>query len=799
MNIRIRGWVQVLSVSIAVCTGGATWAVEASAAPASSTSPFPVAEAGASALEATASANRDDPSAISFDEFSLGTTITDQYSGNGVIFTSDVFLTTDTANPTSPVLSGTPRFFGDISGYFTVPGTATPATVDGFSLDVGYINDRNSVEITYYDAFGNQVGATRAQSYGINEISITYRGVASFKISAIEYEAAGFAIDNLVVQSGARGIHPTRMAELGDSYSSGEGLLPGRGLEYDCGTDLQEGRYVEGTNVPAGFPIWTRGSCRTPGGSRKQPKDFWRRDDRKYKNLCHRHARAYPNRIREKLGIRSKQAILVACSGAKTKHVLAEGQYPDSPYGVHGGEPQLTSVRNFAERRGEPDFITVGIGGNDAGFSGIIIHCIFLDCANTGYGSGVISRVNGSMYDEVKSTFVALAIAFPNATIAAFGYPSVIDDPDRTCAAGIKANEMAWLKYGLLPAVNEAVKDAARAAGIAYVDISSATAGHGICSEHPWINGFRGGDDRLIWNVPKGVANESFHPNQRAHVEIAKFFLDHYTDGNGSLLFTNPPREEPIRVLSGPEVRVGELEAGALQGCGKGCRQPVPCLQGCPIHIQGSNFEPGATLNVTLRSDPVALGQIVADANGEVTARFKAPRGLKPGLHSVSLEGVGPSGAVQDGVAAFQVFGRARPRLRTWLQRRRGRAVVRALTVKRAAPGTRVDIVCVRTARRSADRGLVGARVARGRGCPFVHRRFRLGKRKRGKAGKHGSSRRNFARLFKTPLAPRTTLRVVVSSSSRPGRSLEARIRRKGKVKLVRRCTRPGQRAPVRC
>lgn len=749
-------------------------------------------------------ANQDDPTAITFDDYGVGTTITDQYSSRGVAFTSPVFLTTDGSNPTEPVLSGSPKFFGDIVGHFTLPGTTIPTTVNGFSFDVGFIDDRNSVEIDYYDASGAQVGSTRAQSFGINEIDVSYRGVASFKVSAVEYEAAGFAIDNLVIHTGVKGIRPLRMAEFGDSYSSGEGLVPEKGLSYDCGTDLQEGRYREGTTVPALISVWGGSACITSTGSTKDPgfKDLLKRKSVVYENLCHRHGRAYPNQIREKLGISSANAIFVACSGATTAHVLSQGQYPNSPPGVHGGEPQLKTVQNFAAA-GAPQLITIGIGGNDAGFGGIIKHCALAltSCADPGWAGGVISRVNRTMYDNVKSTFTALTIAFPEATIVAFGYPSVIDDPNQACVFGIDATEMAWLKYALLPAVNEAIKDATTDTGITYVDTTAATLGHGICSPEPWINGVRAGDDRVkigFLSPPKVVANESFHPNQRAHDAIAQLFIDHYTDGGGNLLFVNPPREKPIRVFAAPELQVGNLEVGSVQPCGAGCRQPVPCLQGCAINVQGSNFDPGSVLSATLHSDPVPLGQVVADGFGRIDATFKAPPGTPPGLHLLTLEGLAPNGTREDAIEEFRIYGRTRAKLRAKLGRVEGGSVVRVLKVLKATPGSRVDVVCAKPARRTLVKALLGRSVSRGGGCPFAHRHFEL-TAKGGKRAKQSTVKRDFAGLFKRPLAPHTVLRIVVSNPYEAGRSLDVVIHRRGAPKLLRKCTEPGRVLPVRC
>lgn len=806
MKAGIRGlvWLAVPLLLVAALSGSASASTgSSSSAQPPATGLLPSAPGGAGTA-----ANADDPAAIAFDEVSLGTDVTDEYAAKGVVFT-DTFTTTDGANPTSPVLSGEPKFYGDIVGRFTIPGTTTPATVNGFSLDVGFIDDRNSVEITYYDAAGNQVGATRAQSFGINEITVTYRGVASFKVSAVEYEAAGFAIDNLIVHTGG-GIRPTRMAMLGDSYSSGEGLLKEKGLRYDCGTDLHEDRYKEGTTVPVGFPIWTDGSCVTATGSKERPGDLLRRKAVVYKNLCHRHRRAYPNQIRERLGLPWQSAIFVACSSATTENIGVAGvgfgpraQYANtSPPGVHGGQTQLENVAKFAEG-GSPDLITIGIGGNDAKFSEIVKECIASTCTEPDFASRTISSVNGTMFRNVRDTLKGLRAAYPGATIVAFGYPSVVDDPNNTCARAFRvgADELAWIKDTLLPTVNDAVKDAATEAGVVYVDVTAATAGHGVCSKDPWINGVTFGDDERLekgfLKTPKFIGNESFHPNQKAHDAIASLFMDHYTDGSGGLLVRNPSPSAPIRVPTGPEIRLGSIDAGAVEGCGAGCERPVACIQACPVTIQGGGFDPGVTMGVTLRSDPVSLGAVTADAAGNVKATLKVPQKLEPGLHTVTLDGPGPAGLREHAVQGVWVYQRMAARIALRLRPAGNASRVASLRVSRVPRGARIDLVCTRKGGRAADQALAGLRVKRRHGCPFSHRRIAVGKGKR--SAKRKARTVKLASLFRAPLPPNTVLRVVVSSPAAAGRALDARIAGRGKARLIRRCTEPGEILPIRC
>ena len=168
---------------------------------------------------------------ITFDEVPLEEFVTNQYEDDGVIFTSTVPASEDAANPTSPVLSGYPRFEGAIEGEFVNPSTGAPQTVSSFTLDVGYIDNRDSVVVEAFDSSGNQVQSVLAESYGINTLTLTYAGMASFSVHEIAEEPAGFAIDNLSIDPTADPTPVTSVPSMGDSYSSGEGLHPRPGYQ----------------------------------------------------------------------------------------------------------------------------------------------------------------------------------------------------------------------------------------------------------------------------------------------------------------------------------------------------------------------------------------------------------------------------------------------------------------------------------------------------------------------------------------------------------------------------------------
>ncbi|MGH8924602.1 MAG: hypothetical protein ACRDWA_08225 [Acidimicrobiia bacterium] len=132
---------------------------------------------------------------ITFDEFPIGTFITNQYEPQGITFGGDSpFITSDSSNPTSPVLSGSPLFHGAIEGAFVV------ADVDSFSLDAGYFDDLASTHLTAYDVLGNLVADLYNSTFGIERFTVdAAESLASFRIEIATLESAGFAIDNLEI------------------------------------------------------------------------------------------------------------------------------------------------------------------------------------------------------------------------------------------------------------------------------------------------------------------------------------------------------------------------------------------------------------------------------------------------------------------------------------------------------------------------------------------------------------------------------------------------------------------------
>ena len=140
---------------------------------------------------------------ITFSEYPQNTQISDQYKNQGIIFSGDSpFITDDGANPTTPVLSGSPRFFGNIGGRFVDPTDgSTPITLRGFSLDAGYFDNLGETTLEWYDENDNLIGSAVNNQLGIQNFNISVQPgepcIRRWYMRSSGSDSAGFAIDNV--------------------------------------------------------------------------------------------------------------------------------------------------------------------------------------------------------------------------------------------------------------------------------------------------------------------------------------------------------------------------------------------------------------------------------------------------------------------------------------------------------------------------------------------------------------------------------------------------------------------------
>jgi lysophospholipase L1-like esterase len=219
---------------------------------------------------------------------------------------------------------------------------------------------------------------------------------------------------------------------------------------------------------------------------------------------CLRSILNYPHDIAAATGA---QLTDVTCGAAQTK------DYAGSQYS--GVAPQLDAVTADAR------LITMTIGGND---SGVFINSL-LDCGAAGlstlgqghpcqdrYGSSFDDTIKSTTYPSLVTALKAVKAKAPQAKIAILGYPKILP------AAGgcfdkmpVATGDVPYLD-DVQATLNDAVKRAAAAATVTYVDMNGVSTGHDACQPI---------GTRWIEPVLQGTNAVIVHPNALGESQMA--------------------------------------------------------------------------------------------------------------------------------------------------------------------------------------------------------------------------------------------------------------------------------------
>jgi len=399
--------------------------------------------------------------------------VTTQFEAEGIVFSGQApFITDDESSSTNPVISGSPLFAGTIVGSFVVPGTSNPSTVDEFSLNVGYINNPGSVIMTVLGEDGNQLGVLTANQYGFNQLTSWFPGAASFIVSQVADEPAGWEINTIQFAGSPTS---TSYLALGDSFSSGEGTN-----QYSW-------------SVQAG-------------------------------DTCDRGPDAWPVHLATDVntGLNNPElsipaANLIACKSERTFQI-------DTPENNEEAS-ELQQVKNFiGTNEGPPELLTITIGGDDLGWAGVLGSCFtskLTTCSNEIYAFAQKAQAKSFVQDLENVYSAIIKAGVPAQDIVAVSYPDLFPQPG--WLNDINVNQHCYPLFkgdgGLLAALNTAedslnssVATAAGDEGVPFADTSFATSGHELCTGDSWFNAL------TFHNKDNGQAG---HPNSCGQEAIA--------------------------------------------------------------------------------------------------------------------------------------------------------------------------------------------------------------------------------------------------------------------------------------
>ncbi len=192
---------------------------------------------------------------------------------------------------------------------------------------------------------------------------------------------------------------------------------------------------------------------------------------------CQRSPEAYGPKI---AAARGYTLSFQACSGAKTTDVNSK---------------QLGTLSSSTA------LVTITIGGNDAGFSNVILNCAlyYFTC------SSAISEANSFIANQLPAlldtTYNNIRAKATTAHVVVLGYPHLFTSDGKTCNVNFltSSNEKKLNETG--DKLDSAISARAAAHGFTFVDPRTAFLPHEVCSSSEWLNG------------QSNPLSESYHPN----------------------------------------------------------------------------------------------------------------------------------------------------------------------------------------------------------------------------------------------------------------------------------------------
>lgn len=197
---------------------------------------------------------------------------------------------------------------------------------------------------------------------------------------------------------------------------------------------------------------------------------------------CQRSTYAYPYLIAQARGYTLN---FQACSGATTSTVTSS---------------QLGALTTGTS------YVTISVGGNDAGFSSVLT-----ECAQPGWASDcqgkidtATSFINNTLPGRLSTLYASIKSKAPNAKVVVVGYPRIFNGEDCNAGTWFSPDEETKLN-ATADLMNSKISTQAAAKGFTFANPTSRFVGHAVCDGVEWLNGL------------SNPVSDSYHPNKTGH------------------------------------------------------------------------------------------------------------------------------------------------------------------------------------------------------------------------------------------------------------------------------------------
>ena len=391
---------------------------------------------------------------------------------------------------------------------------------------------------------------------------------------------------------------------------------------------------------------------------------------------CHVSSRAYPFVVALQVSLPKEQVRSVACSGARLPDILPDVEYmgqgnrlqriatTDHPIEVlrqqaldefiPGRIPQL----NFVERY-QPEIITVGVGGNDAGIIDKLKVCAMPGTCRWAQPEFlyVTALEIGQMFAPLQQLYQTIRQLTPHSRVYVMGYPGSIQ-PAGVCDALtsflFSAPEREFMDRSIRY-LNQVMRQAAESSGAVFIDTADAFKSHRLCeqSDTPAIHGFVAGRDTgLFQDIPllHFISSASFHPTPFGHQRLAQSLHEQSNGLTATCALPECGVWQAVAPLPEPYWRVDSAPQSVVRSADFAIVSPSG--QQLDIAIPAGMFAPGTMVALELHSNPTHLGDIAVSQSGGGAKTVKLPDSVLGGFHTVFAIGISPGGLP---VVAYQV------------------------------------------------------------------------------------------------------------------------------------------------
>jgi lysophospholipase L1-like esterase len=151
-------------------------------------------------------------------------------------------------------------------------------------------------------------------------------------------------------------------------------------------------------------------------------------------------------------------------------------------------------------------YVTISVGGNDAGFADVLTECATPywagDC--DGAVDGAQAFIRTTLPGRLATLYSSIRSRSPQAKVVVVGYPRVFNGEDCNAATWFSPAEETRLNQ-TADLLDAKLAAAASARGFSFANPTSRFTGHAVCDDPEWLNGL------------SNPVSDSYHSNKAGH------------------------------------------------------------------------------------------------------------------------------------------------------------------------------------------------------------------------------------------------------------------------------------------